>query len=189
MVGAGVAGAGTVTAWTVVAATGHRPQHLRPDSHEWVQAQLLRIALKLRREYNTEVGISGMALGVDQWWARAVLDAELDLWSYIPCEQQADRWSDAQQAEWKRLRAMAVKERVFGDSYSPRLLHARNDGMIADADAMVAVLRPGKTTGGTASAVEKIRTRRVPHILVDLDARTVRLVASPLSLVVEIPAR
>lgn len=165
--------------WPTVAATGHRPQHLHPDCHDWVQAELRRIAIKLRNEHATTVGISGMALGVDQWWAQAVLDAGMALWAYIPCDDQAARWTPAQSRQWRRLLSLAAKVRPFGTTYSVRLLHARNDGMLADSDAVVAVHRSGKTTGGTASAIEKATKRHLPLIHLDPDARTVRLRYEP----------
>jgi len=45
--------------------------------------------------------------------------------------------------------------------------------MIADANAVVAVHRPSKVDGGTASALRKARARRLPVILIDPDFRTV----------------
>lgn len=168
-----------MTTWPVVAATGHRPQHLSPDAREWIRPELDRVAAKLRDEHGTRVGISGMAIGVDQWWARSVLRAGLELWAYVPFPQQPDPWDDEDRAEWADLIKRAAGVKTFGQSYSVKLLHARNDGMLADADAVVAVHRAAKTTGGTASAVKKATRRRLPIIHLDPDTQTVRLVHHP----------
>lgn len=168
--------------WPTVCATGHRPQHLQPHSHDWVRTELARIAVKLRDHHGTTVGISGMALGVDQWWAQAVLDAGLALWAYIPSEEQGARWNVGQLREWQRLLDSAAKVRVFGTGYSVGLLHARNDGMLDDADAVVAVHRQSKTQGGTASAVGKARKRGLTTISVDPDKHQVRIHYAPAAL-------
>jgi len=70
--------------WPTVCATGHRPQHLDPSAIHWVQEKLTAGAVWLRDERGMKVGITGMALGVDTWWAHAVLAAGLELHAYIP---------------------------------------------------------------------------------------------------------
>ena len=175
-----------MTIWPTVSATGHRSQHLSPTVAEWIRPELDRVAAKLRDEYGTRVGISGMATGVDQWWARSVLRAGLELWAYVPFPQQPDVWDDEDRAEWADLLRQATRVRYFGDladvanSANRRrkavmLLHARNGGMLEDADAVVAVHRPSKADGGTANAVKKAKRLGLPIVHVDPDARTVRL--------------
>jgi uncharacterized phage-like protein YoqJ len=141
-----------------------------------VQVKLRNAAEWLRNERATTVGISGMALGVDQWWAQAVLAAGLKLWAYIPSAHQGDRWTPDQGREWGALIEQATKVHTFGGrQVTPALLHARNDGMLDDSDAVIAVYRPGKTTGGTYSAVMKAERRRMPGIFLDPVARSVSL--------------
>ena len=59
--------------------TGHRPKDLGGYSdnptQEWIRQELRRVLLKAKKKYgdNLEI-ISGMALGVDTWWAEEVLD-------------------------------------------------------------------------------------------------------------------
>lgn len=167
-------------AWPVVCATGHRPQHLAPHAREWACHKLHAAARWLRNEHGTRVGISGMALGTDLWWARAALAAGLDLHAYLPFPAQADRWPADQRAEWQWLldQAAAVKMVSTVDPASrqdaARMLHARNDAMLADSAAVVAVWDPAKSSGGTASAVRKAGRR--PGVWLDPAARTVRTV-------------
>lgn len=58
-----------------VALTGHRPQGLSPSARDWVPLELERLAVKLRDQHGMRVGISGMALGSDIWWAQATVFA------------------------------------------------------------------------------------------------------------------
>lgn len=149
--------------WRVVSATGHRPEALSQAARTWSREKLLRAAEWLRDERGTEVGISGMARGVDLWWADAVHRAGLTLAAYVPCPQQPDPWSAGDRREWRRLLDVAdpALYRQFGDEYDVRHLHARNRGMLLDSSAVVCVWLPTKRAGGTWSAVrEAVRLGR-----------------------------
>lgn len=158
--------------FTRVAVTGHRPQHIPRDSHDWVQGELARVGRKLQTDHGTQVGISGFAIGADQWWSEAVLDAGLDLWAYIPFETQPARWTPKDQATWARHRSLAARELVLATDYDVRLLHARNEFMIRDADLLICVHDPAKTTGGTASAMSKAHDAGIPLIKINIATRT-----------------
>lgn len=182
-----------MTTWPVVAATGHRPQHLSPDAREWIRPELDRVAVKLKVEHETQVGISGMAIGVDQWWTWPVLRAGLKLVAIVPFRQQPERWQPEDRDEWHALLRLAAHVHYVGDlagatgaqrrSKTIALLHARNDYMLDEAvdfeGAVVAVHRESKTTGGTAGAVKKAKRRGLPIIHLDPDTQTVRLMHHP----------
>jgi hypothetical protein len=102
-------------AWPTVMVTGHRPQHLEPDSIEWIGAELHRVAGKLREEFGTTTGISGMAIGADMMWARSVLAHNLALWAHVPFPEQADVWPTDFQAEHRRLLARATTVKTYGE--------------------------------------------------------------------------
>lgn len=165
--------------WPAVMVTGHRPQHLHPDVRPWVRSELERLAVKLRAEHGTHVGISGMALGADLWWADAVVKAGLKLWAHVPFPQQPDKWHPADRDEWVRLCRVADKLTMYGGYYDVKTLHARNDGMIKASAAAVAVWLPAKRDGGTASAVRKLTAVGLPVIHVNPATRktTLRLAA------------
>lgn len=165
-----------VTPWRTVAATGHRPQHMTPDERAWVRAELPRVVVKLRDEYGMTVGVSGMAIGTDLWWAAALVDAGVDLWAHIPFPQQPDKWQPADRDEWERLRRKAWKQTTYGGYYDVKTLHARNDGVLRAAKesdgAVVAVHKPSKSDGGTVSAVQKAHSLRLPIVHLNPEART-----------------
>lgn len=158
-----------MTPYKSVMVTGHRPQHMTEGETVFAKDELLRLARKLKDEYGTELAISGMALGADTWWAEAALEVGLDYAAYIPFESQPDRWRSTDQAQWRYLRAKAASEKVIAPAYSVGALHARNDAMIKDSDLAIAVWKPSKTTGGTASAVTKIKKLGRDIVVVDLD--------------------
>jgi hypothetical protein len=163
------------TTWPTVMVTGHRPQHLSPSVHDWVRFELNRLAVKLRAEHGMTTGISGMAIGADLWWADALVANGIPLWAHIPFPQQPARWAPENRVEWQRLLGLAVKTTTYGPDFDVKLLHARNDGMLREADAVIGVLLPGKTSGGTVSAVRKATAMGLPMIHINPAARTTTL--------------
>lgn len=154
--------------------TGHRPKYLTESEMAWSQVALHHTAWRLRSVYGTQHAIAGGALGADTIWALAALAAGMHLHLYIPFEDQPNPWPAYDQAVWAELRRKAKTERIIGGkTYDVKMLHARNDAMLADADLVVALYIPGET-GGTASAVAKARSKRQPLLLLDPRGRTIR---------------
>ena len=164
-----------MTIWPTVMVTGHRPQHLHPSARPWVRAELDRLALKLRDVYGTTVGVSGMALGADLWWADTVVRAGLRLAAHVPFPQQHDKWGEDDKAEWLRLCRAADTVKTYGGYYDVKTLHARNDGMIKVSAAAIACWDPRKKSGGTSSAVRKLTGLGLPIIHVNPETRTTTL--------------
>lgn len=170
--------------WTIVAATGHRaglPNDLidrldrrRPGTIAGIRWHLRRLACVLRDEHGTTVGLSGMARGVDLWWAQAILEAGLILGAHIPCPQQADPWSPDVRAAWRNLCDAADPEysHIYAPEYDKSVLRQRNEGMIGAADALVAVWDPGERRGGTWSAVCYARRTKPAGRGFHIDPRT-----------------
>ena len=163
------------TTWTRVAVTGHRPQFFTPEQTVWAKSELERLAAKLRDGNGTQVAIGGGALGADTWWARAAVRAGLDLWVYVPFLDQSAKWEQEDRKTWGQMLSVAQRTLVLGSGYDVRLLHARNDFMLRDADLMIAVLDPAKTTGGTVSAVAKARAAGQALVVVDVVAHRTHL--------------
>lgn len=149
--------------------TGHRPQFFSPEEKDFALRSLLSIANKCKNELGMVEAISGMAIGVDTWWAEAAIRLDLELAAYIPFPQQPDRWYAKDKQKWQELRDKASREVILGESFSMRLLHMRNHSMIKDSDLAVAVWKPSKQDGGTYAAVKKLRAEKRPLIIVDMD--------------------
>lgn len=179
--------------WPVVAATGHRIRTLRALGAEaWVRHKLFKAAVWLRDERGTRVGLSGMAVGTDQWWAEAVLDAGLTLGAYIPAPDQPDRWHTSTQRRYRELLAQASPDysHITALKVTVPVLHQRNKDMLNAADAVVAVWLDGKQDGGTFEALEYARKTGKPGVWIEPRTRAVhnRLPAAPLSFTSSTPA-
>lgn len=168
-----------MTTWPVVCATAHR--QLTADAEPWVRGKLTACAVWLRDNCGTRIAVSGMALGGDQVWAESAIDAGLELHAYVPYQSQPNRWSPDAQERWGKLISAASHVVVCNPNPADRkaairMLHARNDAMLAASNAVVAVLRGDATKGGTASAVRKAQRLGLPGVHLDPATQRVRVV-------------
>lgn len=150
--------------------TGHRD--LTEEETSSVESILLKIIQKAQISKWPEI-ISGMAIGADTIWAEVARKTSTPLAAYIPFLVQPNKWPEEQKEIWRSLREYAHRERIFGEEYSNKFFHARNHGMVDDADLCIAVLRPSVQRGGTYQCVKYIRKKNKPLILIDLDSRKI----------------
>ena len=133
----------------IVAVTGHRPQHLRVEDGYWIQGEFDRLTAKLQ----PEIGISGMALGADTWWADAVLRAAVPLHAYVPFPGQDARWREDDRIFYRKLLAEATKVVTVCPEYRPSAFEERNRAMVDACDLLIAAWN-GKRSGGTFNALQ-----------------------------------
>jgi ribA/ribD-fused uncharacterized protein len=159
--------------WTRVMVTGHRDKFLTGPQKEWINTQLSRIAEKLVNDYGTKVAIHGGANGADLAWANTASAANLELWAYLPFPQQTKGWNQSQIEDWERVTTLtffgglSTYTRYLDKEYSVAALHRRNEWMLRDADAVIAIYDPTKTTGGTVETLKKVGTT-LPVIRLDI---------------------
>lgn len=156
-----------------VAVTGHRPQRLGGFSpnNPLMQAIKTRLSALLSQlhDHGFEViGISGMALGVDQAFARACLALSIPFHAYIPFPGQERIWPTHSQLAYQRLLGQAsacvvVCHEALSSHDVRRALLARNSAMVADAQAAIAIW--DGSPGGTADAVRKFRAANRPLLM------------------------
>jgi hypothetical protein len=110
-------------------------------------------------------GISCLADGADQIFARAVTDLGGTLEAVIPAAEYRDKLPEDSQPEYNDLiaRAAAVHRLPFTES-TPESHMAASRLMIDAADELYAVWdgEPARSYGGTADVVAYARERRTP---------------------------
>ena len=149
-----------------VAATGHRPFKLYPDSMfkgvlPEAEDKLHRLAGRaLRRLGATEV-ISGMARGWDLAVAWAALDMGLPLTAAIPFKGQDENWNGRHRALYGRALEAAARVHVQSEGQFTRAYLLRDEWMVDHAEHVLA-LYSGARGGGTAYTVEYARGWCVP---------------------------
>lgn len=151
-----------------IALTGHRPQalagyNLSAPFYTALEDGLLSIARRALERYGKLVLHSGMALGADTVWSKAILrlreefPEDVYFVAEVPVRTQSDRWiGDRDRELWRQHVKTADQVRIYGESYAVKWLHTRNHGMVNAADLLIAVWN-GSEDGGTAEAVRYAR--------------------------------
>lgn len=173
-----------------IALTGHRPNklggyNLDQPSYRRLQQHLQEIIVKQLDEYDVVVGHSGLALGADTIWTKAILAAKAQFpervvfHAEIPCMEQAQPWFKQSDVDfWQHSIDSADLSTIYGslaefpDPKDPRrvkkasqLLKDRNAGMMTHADWVLAV--HDGTPGGTGHAVNYCKNHNIPVHTID----------------------
>lgn len=158
--------------------TGHRPSKFRwgydeehPDCAHLKLLLLQQIAGLA--DNGVTVFYSGMAQGVDQWAAQAVLALKsrykgLLLNCILPCETQADKWSAESRERYFDILAEADETHYISRRYTDDCMRQRNRYMVDHAGFVLAVYN-GERHGGTAETVRYAKQRKRAVIIINSD--------------------
>ena len=154
--------------------TGHRPGKL---PWGYCEEDPRCLALKRRIADAAEAAcaegfrhfLCGMALGCDLYFCEIVLALrerypDITVEAAIPCPTQADAWSPAQRARYRRLVDACDFETVVSAGYTPYCMQRRDRYMVDHASLLIAAF--DGTPGGTRYTVEYAMSRGVS--IVDL---------------------
>lgn len=153
--------------------TGHRPGKLggytvNPIASR-IRRELHHIMASTRHRCGSCVGITGLAQGVDQWFAEVCRDLSIPYIAYIPFPAQERVWPSDVQDHYRRLVADASDVHI-GPPASTKpdviaALHRRNSDMVSRCQAAIAVWNG--SAGGTADAVRKLTDLGRPLLRLD----------------------
>jgi uncharacterized phage-like protein YoqJ len=142
--------------------TGHRPNKLggydpNNEIRTYTTAEMKRILLTTQQTYPEIVGISGMAIGIDQDFANLCVSLDIPFIAYVPFEGQECKWPPQGQKEYRELIEKAQEVKVISTGhYSPRKMQKRNEAMADDSDFAIAVWN-GDLRGGTYNCVRYLQ--------------------------------
>lgn len=150
----------------VLAATGHRPDKLGGygDSNptkEWVKQELKKVIRRVKPNYC----ISGMALGVDQWFAEVCIELDVPFHAYIPFDGQESVWPHQSKLHYYELLKKAAKVvTVCSPGYEAWKMQKRNMAMVDACTDLVEVF--DGSPGGTANCVDYAKkVERREHLI------------------------
>lgn len=150
-----------------VSLTGHRPHKLAgydlsDPFYVRLQARLERIIVNGLEHHPHLTLHSGLALGADTVWSKAILaqrEIQPDRITFVaevPVMSQSSRWPAARDQQfWQHQVDVADRVNIYATTYSPRAMQQRNEGMIAAAQLLLAV--HDGSSGGTGNAVDFAR--------------------------------
>lgn len=161
-----------------VALTGHRPNklagyNLNDPFYVRLQKRLEDVIRGYLGTYDIAQCRSGLALGADTVWSKAILQMKQEyperilFHADIPMKEQPSVWFKQSDKDfWHEQVRQADTKTVYGslEEYpesqrkymAVRLLEDRNQGMLAPADVVIAIF-DGVDKGGTANAVRFAR--------------------------------
>jgi hypothetical protein len=145
-----------------IAITGHRGL---PAATERLVDQAIRAQLATDAAGDHLVGLSNLADGADQIFARAVLDAGGQLEIIVPAAQYRDGLPEAAHAGYDSLLSAASEVDRLGYIESTEESHmAASQAMLARADRLYAVWdgKPARGYGGTADVVAEAARSGIP---------------------------
>ncbi len=142
--------------------TGHRPYKL-PWRYDEADSRCvaLKATLVEQIEALVEAGVtqyySGCADGTDLWCAEIVLalrkkNPALNLHCILPCEGQADKWSDLARERYHSILKQADTVDYVSRSYYDGCMIDRNHQLVESADLLLAVYN-GVRRSGTGATV------------------------------------
>lgn len=145
--------------------TGH--SNLTPESEALVGVELRKV---LSEHGEALVGLSCLACGADQVFARVVLELGGRLDVVLPAADYRERKvKPDNRHDFEVLIGQAANVRVLPFEVSNRDAYAAaNDAVLGDIDELVAVWdgAPSDGRGGTADTVEIARARGIPVVVV-----------------------
>ena len=156
-----------------VSFTGYRPVKLPffgeddplcQELKQRIEKQIQELAVAGAKEFFT-----GMAQGVDTWCAEAVLDLkkqydDISLTAIIPCREQPDKWTAAQQQRYRQILDQCKKTICVSETYTKDCMHRRNRALVDICDILIAVY--DGQSGGTYYTIEYAKKRHKKTIII-----------------------
>ncbi len=141
--------------------TGHRDVYNAPAVISKLRRQVRELAESGCRTFR-----AGGAIGFDMLAALCVLEIReefgLRLELYLPCRNQAYRWSSHDKNFYYHILDCADSVEYVSEAYTYSCMHDRNRRMVDGADVCVAYLK--HSTGGTAYTVNYAHKKNVKVI-------------------------
>ena len=156
--------------------TGHRPKSFPWGYDENAPScVLLKEVLASQISALAEQGVtdflSGMAQGVDLWYAQIVLDLRktnpaLKLHAILPCEGQERKWTASAQEHYRSILAQANEVIYVGQEYSRNCMLKRNRYLVDHSSILLAVYN-GTYQSGTGMTVRYAQRLKREIIIID----------------------
>ncbi len=158
-----------------LAVTGHRPEKIGGyDENNPLAIAIKHHMRETLKKYDDEYIVSGegltvysgMALGIDQWWAEAAIELGITFVAAIPFKGMELKWPEASQNRFNDIlkRAVIIKY-VCEPGYAAWKMQQRNQYMVDNCHELIAYWDGSK--GGTANCVSYANTVKTKVTIVN----------------------
>ena len=157
---------------TKLGVTGHQrlPQ---PEIWEWISVELRAV---LERFTPPLIGVTSLAIGTDQLFARSVLELTGTLEVVLPFDRYENTFEERDRLEFERLLKLSSRMEVLPRTGSDEQCYLAAGRRVADLSNMLIAVwdgKPARGLGGTADIVHYSLTRRIPLVHINPSTRTV----------------
>ncbi len=155
----------------IIAVTGHRPIQLGGYGDTPTRAVIVEALRAALLDLQPAKAISGMALGVDQDFARVCIELDIPFVAAIPFAGQERLWPHPAREQYRELLACATEVvTVCEGGYAAWKMQTRNQWMVNHCDQLIAVWNGG--AGGTGNCVRYAeRMGRPIHVIEPQDPK------------------
>ena len=153
--------------------TGHRPSKLGGYCNDNPIAKKVKSDIKnILINANDSVsitGITGMAIGADQYFAEVCFELDIPYIAYVPFPNQEKMWPNPVKSKYYDLLSQSLDiVQVSDGNFTPKKMQLRNIAMSNDADMAIAVWNK-KKAGGTYNCISYLRQQKeVPIIFIEV---------------------
>jgi uncharacterized phage-like protein YoqJ len=155
-----------------VMVTGHRPNKL-PGGYNLESPHnvaLRNLFINILAKVQPTSCITGMALGVDQIFALAVIEhkktyPDCKLIAAIPCPEQACKWPLPSQKLYLEILAKCDYSKYISEKYDNSCMKVRNNWMVKQCTSAIAVY--DGSPGGTMHAVNALMSAKKPVLVIN----------------------
>lgn len=143
-----------------VMVTGHRPQKLPLKIHSAIKLALLERVQALSDQHDNLALVTGMALGVDTWFAEIGIKLDIPVIAVIPFPDQARSWLKSDRSRYLNILCDTEAIQCIYKEYQPTAYLDRNTVMVEQSDECIAVWDGSRS--GTSNAVMTANKLGVP---------------------------
>ncbi|MCK5613941.1 DUF1273 family protein [Candidatus Pacearchaeota archaeon] len=140
-----------------VVVTGHRPQKLNRSAIPNIKLALLDRVKDLREQHPDLELITGMALGVDTWFAEIAIKLDITFHAALPFAGQDSRWRSEDRIKYQCILDKASSITICDSSFSRQAYFDRNTIMVEMADECIAVWDGAPSGTGHAVGVAQVK--------------------------------
>ena len=147
-----------------VMVTGHRPQKLNRYAIPNIKLALLDRVKELREQHRDLELITGMALGVDTWFAEIAIKLDIPFNAALPFAGQDKCWKYEDRTKYQCILDKASSITICDSSFSKQAYLDRNTIMVGMADECIAVWDGTPSVTGHAVSIAQVKGLRVDII-------------------------
>jgi uncharacterized phage-like protein YoqJ len=135
--------------------------HQTVANEQFVKTELKKVIDRFKAAFTIEVAISGMARGVDTWFAEEIKHQGLNLDCYLAYPGQGKSWIEQNQK-------VVNQTKIVSEEYSKSCWRTRDQAMVNNADWAIVVFDSNREDSGTGRTKQMLEKAGKRFVLIDV---------------------